>query len=90
LETQVRVSVSGPAKGTIKRSVGDLLVTMGFVRRGNGEFARGGNITPEEARRIIDGSYDIEADNAPSRIVTLHILSELIVMIIRRHRHRSI
>lgn len=89
MDTQLRFSVSGASKTQIRQAVGQLLVSKGFTRTGNWDFSRSGQITPEEARIIIDDAYDIEARHFPSRIVTLHMLSELIVMIVRRHRNRS-
>ena len=90
MEAQVRISVSGPDKAAVKKSIGDFLVASGFARRTNNGFSRLGEIDPQEAKRIVDFVYDAEVKHTSTRIVTLTLFSTLIYVNLRRHRYRSI
>ncbi len=90
METRVKFSIGGAEKVALRQAISSSLVIHGFTKLGTCEYARLGNISPEQVRAIIDLAYDEDAKHPNAKVITLDISSDITHVIIRRHRSRAI
>jgi 2-C-methyl-D-erythritol 4-phosphate cytidylyltransferase len=88
--SQVKISVSGNEKASIRRDIADILIIHGFKRMNYAHFMSNDGLRPVTAIAIINSLYELEAKYPKTSITTLFISSTLVSVELRMDKNRSV